>query len=204
LRTALAKTAHLSGAGVLALLGTLQNPRWCESAKYYLLVVSNLQPFSVGSDEPADAAMIPARGFTMDEAHTYGNVDQEWHDLFGDSSNLNKQRPVSIHKRLQVFFANGIYNLLNFAGYCVALCGGMVVLFQCLLWLRDGVWTKLELRTGLQAVGISEPTLDRVADQKILSWALDLPISGSLVVLGLLLVAMAVAYLEPLILNSRR
>lgn len=141
---------------------------------------------------------LPASGFTMADAHAYETVERKRHDPLGHPESPNKQRPVSVAKRLQVYIATGIYNLLNLAGYCAALCGVMVVVLQCCLWLHDGVWTKLELRTGLRALAFSEPALDWVGAQKAVSWALDLPISASLVVLGLLLVAAAVAYLEPL------
>jgi hypothetical protein len=145
---------------------------------------------------------IPARGFTMDDAHTYEDVEQEWRKPLGLPARPNKQRPRSVFKRAQVQIATGIYDLINLAGYCVALCGVMALALQCFLWFRDGVWTNLELRAGLQALEISEPKLDWTAAQSILAWALDLPISGSLVVLGLLIVAAAVAYLEPLTLEA--
>jgi hypothetical protein len=114
----------------------------------------------------------------------------------------NKRRPVSILKRLQIFIATVIYNLLRSAGYCVVLSGGIVVAYQGVLWVRDGAWTRLELRTGLRALEISEPTLDWASAQSVLAWGLDTPISAVLVMLGLLVVAFAVAYLEPLTFDS--
>jgi hypothetical protein len=120
----------------------------------------------------------------------------------GEPQIAGKRRPVSVGKRLQMFIATVIFNLLRSVGYCVVLCGGVVVAYQGFLWVRDGVWTQLELRTGLRALEISEPTLDWAGAQNILAWGLDTPISAILAMLGLLVVAFAVAYLEPLTFDS--
>ncbi len=161
-----------------------------------------MRPFRVRGDELTGAADNSGSGFTMADARAFETVERQRTDLLGHPKSRNRRRSVSAAKRLQIYIATGIYNLLNFAGLCVALCGGIVVAFQGFLWLHDGVWTKLELRAGLRALAISEPVLDWVGAQRAFSWALDLPISAALVGLGLLLVAAAVAYLEPLTSHS--
>jgi hypothetical protein len=72
-----------------------------------------------------------------------------------------------------------------FAGASIVLCGVGLSLYQCVLWLKDGHWTSIELRElwsrrplGIEWVGL----------RQIVEWFVELPLSVVAVLLGAYLI----------------
>jgi hypothetical protein len=60
--------------------------------------------------------------------------------------------------------------------------------YQCLLWLRDGYWTPLELRLAWEWLGGSEPYFPQWQGvQKIVVGFFDLPLMTGLLAAGILI-----------------
>jgi hypothetical protein len=55
-----------------------------------------------------------------------------------------------------------------------------IVGWQTFEWLRDGVWTDLNLAGGLAQAGLPVPQSSWLGIQKILDWFLSLPLAVSL------------------------
>jgi hypothetical protein len=70
------------------------------------------------------------------------------------------------------------------------ICGsGSLFLYQCVLWLRDGFWTVMTMRT----FGTQEPDLPLRGLQKMIGWVLDEPSSLVFLVLGIAAIAIGVS-----------
>src|SRR6267154_578134 len=73
-------------------------------------------------------------------------------------------------------------------GFCLGAYAGCILLYQCLLWLRDGYWTDLQFRLAWEYFGLTEPHLeDARGVEKIRTAMLDLPLC-----LGVFLCSVAV------------
>ena len=62
-----------------------------------------------------------------------------------------------------------------------------IIGLQAVLWLADGYWTPLPLSILLFVLGIEVPSLEWKGFQKILHWTLDLPISGFVILAGIVI-----------------
>jgi hypothetical protein len=69
--------------------------------------------------------------------------------------------------------------------------GGVVVIWQCVRWLRDGVWTEIAVSHAVLwytgATSVNVPITSWLGVQKILAWILDAPLSLSAVAVGLMI-----------------
>lgn len=73
----------------------------------------------------------------------------------------------------------------------LVLGGACVFFYQVYLWLKYAMWAPMPISTALAFMGVdyysSISAIRRAGMQKILEWLIDLPLSASLAVAGLLL-----------------
>jgi hypothetical protein len=70
------------------------------------------------------------------------------------------------------------------AGYGLIVGAFFVLLFQGILWLRDGYWPAWQVRQVWYALELPAEPLPWLGAEKIRTWLLDLPIAGALVPIG--------------------
>lgn len=81
--------------------------------------------------------------------------------------------------------------IVKFAGLLIVVYGFGVIGFQTIGWLRDGVWTPLELRIewewlwGLVGVHAPQPQFSWLGVQRIAAWLLETPLSVGIIVSGI-------------------
>jgi hypothetical protein len=72
----------------------------------------------------------------------------------------------------------------------LVLGGACVFFYQVYLWLKYAMWAPIPISTALASMGFDYysalSTIRWTGIQKILEWLIDLPLSGSLVMAGLL------------------
>jgi hypothetical protein len=77
--------------------------------------------------------------------------------------------------------------------------GGVAVFgFQCLWWLRDGYWTQGRLGELWYQLGFPYPALSWAGIERIVLWIFDLPLSG-----GLILIAVIVGWIANSLSSAR-
>jgi len=73
-------------------------------------------------------------------------------------------------------------------GILTALCGILVVGYQGILWLQDGVWTPFSMREVISILGWSSPIPDPMIPwygiRKIIIWMLDASLSFGMFLVG--------------------
>jgi hypothetical protein len=70
-------------------------------------------------------------------------------------------------------------------GGLTMLAGPGVLLYQIVLWLRDGVWTPLQVRLVWQELEWPEPAFEWLGVQRIANGMLDLPFSLGIFLVGI-------------------
>jgi len=64
------------------------------------------------------------------------------------------------------------------------LAAGGVVLFQCLSWLKKGIWKPRHFEEFFNWLGIEFSSTGLLGLDKIIGWVFALPLSGGLVAVG--------------------
>jgi hypothetical protein len=82
---------------------------------------------------------------------------------------------------------------MSFVGICFSVAGLSVLGYQCLLWIKYGLWSPLSFRLVLELIGAREPLFAWQSAEKISAWICDLPLSGVLFAAGLVAVTSGVA-----------
>jgi hypothetical protein len=82
---------------------------------------------------------------------------------------------------------------ISFLGICFSVAGLSVLGYQCLLWMKYGLWSPLAFRLVLELIGAREPLFAWQSAAKIGAWICDLPLSGVLLAAGLVAVAFGLA-----------
>lgn len=95
---------------------------------------------------------------------------------------------MAYYDRQDVLFAQAVVLL----GIGILLCGLAVVGYQCFFWLRDGVWTPIEIHTIWQMLSWPEPNFTNfkwvgfewIGVQKLVVIFLGIPVSVVLILTG--------------------
>jgi hypothetical protein len=87
-----------------------------------------------------------------------------------------------------------------FMGLIIGLAGPFVVIYQGLLWLREGFWTPFGIRHVLSIIHIGSPIADPSLSwrgvQNIIVWVLDSPLSIGLAIVGWLICLSGVSVMD--------
>ena len=95
----------------------------------------------------------------------------------------------SIHRIRKMLIRDG----MSFVGICFSVAGLSVLGYQCLLWIKHGLWSPLAFRLVLELIGAREPLFALQSAQMMSAWICDLPLSGALFAAGLVAVTSGVA-----------
>ena len=93
-------------------------------------------------------------------------------------------------------FDEVIGQTIGYAGLGTFMGGLLVLSYQCVLWLRDGAWTPLELQLVWHWSGRNPPAVEWQGVQKIIDWFLFSPLSSFLVGLGIILAWLGMVTIE--------
>lgn len=110
--------------------------------------------------------------------------DRNDHMLKGASIALG-----SNHRLRNILVRDGI----SFVGVCLSVAGLSVLGYQCLLWIKYGLWPPLAFRLVLELIGAREPLFAWQSAEKMSAWICDLPLCGVLFAAGLVAVIFGVA-----------
>ena len=110
--------------------------------------------------------------------------DRNDHMLNGASIALG-----SNHRLRNILVRDGI----SFVGVCLSVAGLSVLGYQCLLWIKYGLWPPLAFRLVLELIGAREPVFAWQIAEKMSAWICDLPLCGVLFAAGLVAVIFGVA-----------
>jgi len=97
--------------------------------------------------------------------------------------------PGSNHRLRNTLVRDGI----SFVGVCLSVAGLSVLGYQCLLWVKYGLWPPLAFRLVLELIGAREPVFAWQSAAKMSAWICDLPLCGVLFAAGLVAVIFGVA-----------
>jgi hypothetical protein len=97
-------------------------------------------------------------------------------------------------KRLWAPVCRNIGIGLMLVGLLLILGAVFVLLFQGLLWLRDGQWPGWQVRLVWYALELPTDPLTWLGVEKIRTWTLDLPIAGVLAPTGMLGIVAGAAF----------
>jgi len=78
-------------------------------------------------------------------------------------------------------------------GLSLMLFGVAVLGYQCLLWLRDGVWTQFEVREVSRWLVGADPELGWRGVQQLVVWTLNSPLGFAAIAAGGLMIWAGVA-----------
>jgi len=110
--------------------------------------------------------------------------DRNDHMLKGASIALG-----SNHRLRNILVRDG----MSFVGVCLLVAGLSVLGYQCLLWIKYGLWPPLAFRLVLELIGAREPVFAWQIAEKMSAWICDLPLCGVLFAAGLVAVIFGVA-----------
>jgi hypothetical protein len=82
---------------------------------------------------------------------------------------------------------------MSFVAICFSVAGLSVLGYQCLLWMKYGLWSRLAFRLVLELIGAREPHFGWQSAEKTSTWICDLPLSGVMFAAGLVAVASGLA-----------
>jgi hypothetical protein len=106
------------------------------------------------------------------------------HTMDGDGFALRSK-----HRIRKIMIGDG----MSFVGICFSAAGLSVLGYQCLLWIKYGLWSPRAFRLVLELIGVREPLFAWQSAEKISAWICDLPLSGVLFAAGLAAVTSGVA-----------
>ena len=81
-----------------------------------------------------------------------------------------------------------IGDVILLVGVGLLLCAVGVMLIQCLRWLQDGYWTRLQFRLAWELLGQTEEPLKAHGVERLRTWVLHLPLSVGTFLWGVLAV----------------
>ena len=94
----------------------------------------------------------------------------------------------SDHRIRKMLIRDGV----SFVGICFSVAGLSVLGYQCLLWIKHGLWSPLAFRLVLELTGAREPLFAWQSAEKMSAWICDLPLSGVLFAVGLVVATFGV------------